>query len=97
MHFFLSRMHFYEEELMVQQKNGKDEMRSSLLEEIKLILLKAYAYILPIIAVNPNRPTLQELRTSRLIIYYTLPRIYIHVLSAIKEHGRLKNGSPGKK
>ena len=66
----LSRMHFYEEQLMVQQKNEEDEMRSSLLEEIKLNPLKAYAYILPIISINPNRPTLQELRISRLIIPY---------------------------
>ena len=28
----LSRAHFYEEQLMVQQKNEEDEMRSSLLE-----------------------------------------------------------------
>ena len=45
-------------------------MRSSLLEEIKLNPLKAYANILPIISINPNRPTLQALRISRLIIPY---------------------------
>ena len=36
----LSRAHFYEEQLTVQQKNEEDEMRSSLLEEIKLNHLK---------------------------------------------------------
>ena len=53
----LSRMHFYEEQLMAQQKKEEDEMRSSLMEEIKLNPLKAYAYIRPIIAANPYRPT----------------------------------------
>ena len=66
----LSRSHFYEEQLMAQQKTEEDEMKSSLMEEIKLNPLIAYTYIRPIIAVNPHRPTFQELASSRLIIPY---------------------------
>ena len=36
----LTRKHFYEEQLMSQQKNDEDEMRFSLFEEIKLNHLK---------------------------------------------------------
>ena len=62
---------------MLQQKHEEDVMRSSLLEEIKLNPLIAYTYIIPIIAANPHRPTIQELAASRLIMSSLTQRILI--------------------